>query len=56
MTRQALDVEKTDGLFRFQVALTDLGGTLVALYPRPLENLQVSVPVEVQQVEQGRKP
>ncbi len=54
MARRALDVKKVDGLFRFEVALTDLGGTLVALYSRPLENLQVTVPAKVQQAEQGR--
>lgn len=54
VARRALDVEKTDGQFRFQVALSDLGGTLVALYPRPLEKLRLSVPAKVRQAEPGR--
>lgn len=44
MARQKLNVQKLDGRFRFEVALTEIGGTLIALYPRSVANLNVSIP------------
>ncbi|MCI0331931.1 MAG: hypothetical protein L0228_01740 [Planctomycetes bacterium] len=47
ITHQELKVEKLDGYYRFDVALTEVGGTLIALCPRSVESLDVTVPTTV---------
>ncbi|MEX2306873.1 MAG: hypothetical protein WD738_04740 [Pirellulales bacterium] len=47
MARKQLEVEKLDGCYRLDVDLTEVGGTLIALCPRSLEALDVTVPATV---------
>jgi hypothetical protein len=47
LARKQSEVEKIDGRYRFEVTLTEVGGTLIALCPRSLEALEVAVPEKV---------
>jgi hypothetical protein len=42
LARKPLEVAKAGSAYRFAVNLTELGGTIIALYPRPLDRVVVS--------------
>lgn len=47
LERKALDVVRGDGDWRFDVSLSSVGGTFVALYPGPLATLAIQAPAAV---------
>jgi hypothetical protein len=49
LAKRQLEVKKFDSGYRFEVALTDVGGTLIALHSKRLESLELTVPTTVAQ-------
>jgi hypothetical protein len=47
LSRKQLTVEKSDGCYRIDAALTEIGGTIIALCPRALEAVDVTAPATV---------
>ncbi len=47
LERKALPAETKDGVLTFPVNLTQIGGTIIALYPNPLEKLSLETPKAV---------
>jgi hypothetical protein len=48
LNKKALETKKTESGYELTVNLSEIGGTIIALYPHPLANLQVHAPVEMQ--------
>ena len=53
LERQSLDVKNDNGKFSFKLELTDLGGSIVAFYPRPIKKVLLSGPGQVRRGQQA---
>ena len=47
LEQKLLEVTRHGNSWQFDLALTDLGGKMVALYPNSLENVQIQMPSEI---------
>lgn len=54
LEKKILKVEQAGDVFQFPVSLSDLGGTIVALYARPVSRLVLDAPKRVQAGTPGR--
>jgi len=49
LERKALKVQQKSGIYQFKLSLTELGGKLIALYPKSIDKLSIEFPSKVRQ-------
>jgi hypothetical protein len=49
LERKALKVQQKSGTYQFKLSLTELGGKLIALYPKSIDKLSIEFPSKVRQ-------